>query len=184
MQVETTCTHDKFESMHATVSRGGHLRGVARQAWCGTAAENFHPCMYRTSATGIPIHACISGSSVPIHACIRPRFASCIFFFREVDAHKHARRLIPMNTRTQPYPYEHRKLRCRREHRLPLKAQTPLNPRKFAPTGSRTQDLSCYRETLVTTRLQSLSLVFLKHPEALGSHVKDWVSTLTGLNVD
>jgi hypothetical protein len=28
--------------------------------------------------------------------------------------------------------------RCRRERRLPLKAQTPLNPEKFAPTGSRT----------------------------------------------
>jgi hypothetical protein len=35
--------------------------------------------------------------------------------------------------------------RCRRERRLPLKAQTPLNPEKFAPTGSRTQDLRCYR---------------------------------------
>jgi hypothetical protein len=28
--------------------------------------------------------------------------------------------------------------------RLPLKAQTPLNPDKFAPTGSRTQELRCY----------------------------------------
>jgi hypothetical protein len=35
--------------------------------------------------------------------------------------------------------------RCRRERRLPLKAQTPLNPEKFAPTRSRTQDLRCYR---------------------------------------
>jgi hypothetical protein len=35
--------------------------------------------------------------------------------------------------------------RCRRERRLPLKAQTPLNPEKFAPTWSRTQDLRCYR---------------------------------------
>jgi hypothetical protein len=34
--------------------------------------------------------------------------------------------------------------RCRRERHLPLKAQTPLNPEKFAPTGSRTQDLRCY----------------------------------------
>jgi hypothetical protein len=34
---------------------------------------------------------------------------------------------------------------CRREHRLPLKAQTLLNLEKFAPTGSRTQDLRCYR---------------------------------------
>jgi hypothetical protein len=28
--------------------------------------------------------------------------------------------------------------------RLPLKAQTPLNADKFAPTGSRTQELRCY----------------------------------------
>jgi hypothetical protein len=35
--------------------------------------------------------------------------------------------------------------RCRRERCLPLKAQTPLNPEKFASTGSRTQDLRCYR---------------------------------------
>jgi hypothetical protein len=35
--------------------------------------------------------------------------------------------------------------RCRRERRLPLKAQTPLNLEKFAPTRSRTQDLKCYR---------------------------------------
>jgi hypothetical protein len=35
--------------------------------------------------------------------------------------------------------------RCRRKRRLPLKAQTPLNPEKFAPTRSRTQDLRCYR---------------------------------------
>jgi hypothetical protein len=32
------------------------------------------------------------------------------------------------------------------ERHLPLKAQTPLNPEKFAPTGSRTQDLRCYWE--------------------------------------
>jgi hypothetical protein len=30
--------------------------------------------------------------------------------------------------------------RCRRECSLPLKAQTPLNPEKFAPTESRIQD--------------------------------------------
>jgi hypothetical protein len=34
---------------------------------------------------------------------------------------------------------------CRRERRLPLKALTPLNSEKFALTGSRTQDLRCYR---------------------------------------
>jgi hypothetical protein len=37
--------------------------------------------------------------------------------------------------------------RCRREHRLPLKAQTSLNPEKSSPTGSRTQDLRCYRDS-------------------------------------
>jgi hypothetical protein len=37
--------------------------------------------------------------------------------------------------------------RCRRERRLSLKAQTPLNPEKFAPTRSQTQDLRCYRGT-------------------------------------
>jgi hypothetical protein len=36
---------------------------------------------------------------------------------------------------------------CRRERRLPLKAQTSLNPEKFAPTRSRTQDLRCYRSS-------------------------------------
>jgi len=33
-----------------------------------------------------------------------------IFFekhIKDADAHKHARTLIPMNTRTQPYLYEH-----------------------------------------------------------------------------
>jgi hypothetical protein len=35
--------------------------------------------------------------------------------------------------------------RCRRERHLPLKAQMPLNPEKFAPTGSWTQNLRCYR---------------------------------------
>jgi hypothetical protein len=35
--------------------------------------------------------------------------------------------------------------RCRRERRLPLKAQTTLKLEKFAPTRSRTQDLMCYR---------------------------------------
>jgi hypothetical protein len=71
------------------------------------------------------------------------------------------------NARTHPYEYTHTNStlrsifedcagkssrltkspqapRCRRERRLPLKAQTPLNPKKFALTGSRTQDLKCY----------------------------------------
>ena len=37
--------------------------------------------------------------------------ASPLIFFEkhstDADAHKHARTLIPMNTRTQPYSYEH-----------------------------------------------------------------------------
>jgi hypothetical protein len=37
--------------------------------------------------------------------------------------------------------------RCRWERRLPIKAQTPLNPEKFTPTRSRTQDLRCYRDS-------------------------------------
>jgi hypothetical protein len=68
------------------------------------------------------------------------------------------------NYTRKPYPYEIEDCagkssrltkspqapRCRRERRLPLKAQTPLNPNKFAPTGSRTQ-------ALVTTMLRTLS---------------------------
>jgi hypothetical protein len=42
--------------------------------------------------------------------------------------------------------------RCRREHRVPLKSQTPLNTEKFTPTESRTRDLSCYR-ALITSRM-------------------------------
>jgi hypothetical protein len=37
--------------------------------------------------------------------------------------------------------------RCRRERRLPLKVQTPLNHEKFAPTRSRTQDMRYYRSS-------------------------------------
>jgi hypothetical protein len=36
---------------------------------------------------------------------------------------------------------------CRRERCLLLKAQTPLNPDKFAPMSSQTQDLMCYRDS-------------------------------------
>jgi hypothetical protein len=75
------------------------------------------------------------------------------------DTHN-ARTFIPMNTHANPTPksiFEDcagkssrlakspQAPRCRRERRLPLKAQTPLNPKKSAPTGSRTQDLRCYR---------------------------------------
>jgi hypothetical protein len=37
--------------------------------------------------------------------------------------------------------------RCRQEHRLPLKAQTPLNPEKFALIRSRTENLIGYRSS-------------------------------------
>ena len=44
-----------------------------------------------------------------------------LYFFlkhsTDADAHKHARTLIPMNTRMQPYPYEH------------LRETEPANPR-------------------------------------------------------
>jgi hypothetical protein len=86
------------------------------------------------------------------------------YFFANYTIHRrHSQR-----THTHPYEYTHanptprsifedcagkssrltkspQTPRCRRERRLPLKAQTPLNPEKFAPTGSRTQDLRCYR---------------------------------------
>jgi hypothetical protein len=39
----------------------------------------------------------------------------------------------------------------------PLKAQMSLNPEKFAPTGSQTQNLRCYRGLFVTTKVQALS---------------------------
>jgi hypothetical protein len=45
---------------------------------------------------------------------------------------------------------------CRRERRLPLKAQTSLNSEKFASTRSRTQDLRGYRSSCAT-RLHALS---------------------------
>jgi hypothetical protein len=86
------------------------------------------------------------------------------FFFPNYTVHRrHSQR-----THTHPYEYKHanptlrsifedcagkssrltkspQAPRCRRERRLPLKAQTPLNLEKFALTGSRTQDLRCYR---------------------------------------
>jgi hypothetical protein len=93
------------------------------------------------------------------------RFAiAIIFFFANYTIH----RRHSQHTYTNPYEYTHanptprsifedcagkssrltkspQAPRCRRERRLPLKAQMPLNPEKFAPTGSRTQDLRCYR---------------------------------------
>ena len=90
-----------------------------------------------------------------------------MFFFEkhstDADAHhKHTRALISINTRTQSYLYEH--LRETEPANIileidkittgaPLSTQTSpttestntlLNPRKFAPTGSRSQDLMCY----------------------------------------
>jgi hypothetical protein len=109
------------------------------------------------------------------------RLAIYIFFFSNYTVHR--RHL--QHTHTHPYEYTHvnptprsifedcaskpsrltkspQASRCRRERHLPLKAQTTLNPEKFALTESRTQDLRCYKvaltesRTFVTTRLQSL----------------------------
>jgi hypothetical protein len=88
------------------------------------------------------------------------------FFFSNYTIHRRYSQL----THTHPYEYTHvnlipksifedragkssrltkspHALRCRRERRLPLKAQTPLNLEKFAPMGNRTQDLRCYRDS-------------------------------------
>jgi hypothetical protein len=85
-------------------------------------------------------------------------------FFANYTIH----RRHPQRTHTHPYEYTHanptprsifedcagkssrltkspQAPRCRRERRLPLNAQSPLNPEKFAPMGSRTQDLRCYQ---------------------------------------
>jgi hypothetical protein len=94
----------------------------------------------------------------------RPQLSYPHAFFANFTIHRrHSQR-----THTHPYEYTHVNLtprsifednagkssrltkspqasRCRREGRLPLKAQTPLNPEKFAPIGSRTRDLRCYR---------------------------------------
>jgi hypothetical protein len=95
----------------------------------------------------------------------RALFRKCLVtFFSNYTIHRrHSQR-----THTHPYEYTHanptpRSIfedcagkssrltksphapRCRRERRLPLKAQTPLNPEKFVPMRSRTQDLKCYR---------------------------------------
>jgi hypothetical protein len=88
------------------------------------------------------------------------------WFFRitqyNEDTHN-ARTLIPMDTRTQTLPLwsssktagKSSRLTkspqtpcCRWERRLPLKAQTPLNPEKFVLTGNRIQDLRCYPRLL------------------------------------
>jgi hypothetical protein len=96
-------------------------------------------------------------------SCLKHRAAS---FFSNYTIHRrHSQRM-----HTHPYEYTHanptprsifedcagkssrltkspQTPRCRRERRLPLKEQTPLNPEKFAHTGSRTQDLRCYRSS-------------------------------------
>jgi hypothetical protein len=90
----------------------------------------------------------------------------CVYFFSNYTIHRrHSQR-----TPTYPYEYTHanpilrsifedcagkssrltkppQAPRCRRERRLPLKAQTPLNPEKFAPTGSRTHNLRYYQSS-------------------------------------
>jgi hypothetical protein len=93
-------------------------------------------------------------------------FQQYFFFFAYYTIHqRHSQ-----HTHTHPYEYTHANLtpmsifeyyagkssrltkspqasRCLRERRLPLKAQTLLNPEKLAPTGSRTQDLRCYQSS-------------------------------------
>jgi hypothetical protein len=97
-------------------------------------------------------------------SCIPHQLDSPWLFFSNYTIH----RRHSQHTHTHPYEYTHanptprsifedyaskssrltkspQASRCRRERRLPLKAQMPLNSEKFAPTGSRTQDLRCYR---------------------------------------
>jgi hypothetical protein len=89
-----------------------------------------------------------------------------VIFFRITqyigDTHN-VRTLISTKTRTQTLPLgaslkivpanpqdwrsHHRRLAVDGNVAYPLKAQTLLNPEKFAPTGSRTQDLRCYRDS-------------------------------------
>jgi hypothetical protein len=101
---------------------------------------------------------------------------SIIFFSNYTIHRRHSQRM-----HTHPYEYTHtnptprsifedctgkfsrltkspQTPRCRRERRLPLKAQTPLNPEKFAPRGVEPKTWGATR-ALVTTRLQALSPV-------------------------
>jgi hypothetical protein len=114
----------------------------------------------------LPFLFCIhvGGNHVRLRAPPQQTPRQALLFFANYTIHRrHSQR-----THTHPYEYTHanptprsifedcagkssrltkspQAPRCRRERRLPLKAQTPLNPEKFAPTGSRTQDLRCYR---------------------------------------
>jgi hypothetical protein len=115
-------------------------------------------------ATDIPMNTRTNISWGALFSCHSVLFNTTHFFFANYTIHRrHSQR-----THTHPYEYTHinptprsifedcagkssrltkspQAPRCRRERRLPLKAQTPLIPEKFAPTRSRTQDLRCYR---------------------------------------
>jgi hypothetical protein len=90
---------------------------------------------------------------MPLSAC-RP-LSLPVFFFPNYTMHdrppqrphthlSHANPTLGASSKTVP-TNPPQAPRCRREHRLPLKAQTPLNPNKFALTRSQTQELRCYR---------------------------------------
>jgi hypothetical protein len=98
--------------------------------------------------------------------CEQTIYKARIFFLLRItqyigDTHNaHTRN--PMNTRANPTPrsifknWADKSSRstkspwaphCWLQRCLPLKAQLPWNPEKFAPTGNRTQDLRCYRSS-------------------------------------
>jgi hypothetical protein len=95
------------------------------------------------------------------------------------DTHN-ARTLILMNTHTQTRPTprsifeecagKSSKLtksphvpRCRQERHLALKVQTPLNPEKFTPTGSRTQE--CRKFVLICLHSLLKKKTIMKNPQ-------------------
>jgi hypothetical protein len=105
----------------------------------------------------------ISSALISLSQLFKPSLLLVFLFFCELIHRRHSQR-----THTHPYENTHanptprsifedcagkssrltkspQAPRCRGERRLPLKAQTPLNPEKFAPTRSRTQDLRCYQ---------------------------------------
>ena len=94
----------------------------------------------------------------------------------QTHAHKHASIFITMNThatlplwapprdwagKSSRLTKSPQALRCRRERRLPLKAQTSLNPENSLPRGVEPRTLGAI-EALVTTRLHVFHrLIFL-----------------------
>jgi hypothetical protein len=103
------------------------------------------------------------GSSRSVSRVCSWEMVESLFFSNYTIHRRHSQR-----THTHPYEYTHtnptprsifedcadkssrltkspQTPRCRQERRLSLKAQTSLNPEKFAPTRSRIQDLRCYQ---------------------------------------